>query len=126
MDMVMLEDNHSDSMKKNWLNHKNNNLSNWTLLSFYLPSAIKLVPDKKKNLSLYQLSRISTLSLSTCKENSPSYTHTPWILKVSTPENNIRSYLKAWKTQGMQKSCKIYLIMGYLSWRRRGELKGSF
>jgi hypothetical protein len=77
MDMVMLEDNHSDSMKKkkkNWLNHKKNNLSNWTLLSFYLPSAIKLVPDKKKNLSLYQLSRISTLSLSTCKENSPSYT----------------------------------------------------
>jgi hypothetical protein len=42
MDMVMLEDNHSDSMKKkkkNWLNHKKNNLSLLTLLSFYLPSA---------------------------------------------------------------------------------------
>lgn len=53
MDMMMLEDIHIDSMKmKNWLNHKKNNLSNWTLLSFYLPSAIKLVPDKKK-ISLF-------------------------------------------------------------------------
>lgn len=32
MDMVMLEDNHIDSMKmKNWLNHKKNNLSQLTL-----------------------------------------------------------------------------------------------